>query len=160
MSGILHMLDKIFSKKPLTSSEIADITEAIRLAEMQTSGEIRLHVEPTLKGNAIDRCKELFVQLKMNETKAQNGILFYLAYKSRNIAIWGDSAIHAHVQQEFWDNLCQEMIIDISSKGLSAALCAGIEKCGKKLKIHFPYQSDDTNELSNEISFGGDKNEI
>ena len=33
-------------------------------------------------------------------------------------------------------------------------LTAGITMAGEKLKEHFPYQSDDVNELSDEISFG------
>jgi len=38
------------------------------------------------------------------------------------------------------------------------ALSKGIEEAGKSLKQHFPYQSDDVNELSDEISFGESKN--
>ena len=38
-------------------------------------------------------------------------------------------------------------------KQFAVGLSKGIEMAGEKLKAHFPYQSDDTNELSDELSF-------
>jgi uncharacterized membrane protein len=29
----------------------------------------------------------------------------------------------------------------------------GIQRCGEKLKVYFPYQSDDINEIPDEISY-------
>jgi uncharacterized membrane protein len=62
----------------LTSVQEQEIIEAIRLAEKDTSGEIRVHLEKSTEKDAIERAKEVFYFLKMDETKLQNGVLFYI----------------------------------------------------------------------------------
>ena len=43
---------------------------------------------------------------------------------------------------------------DLSKKGkFTKGLVLGITRAGEALKIHFPYQEDDINELPNEISW-------
>ena len=46
------------------------------------------------------------------------------------------------------------MITHFKNGDFPNGLSNGIIKAGEQLKSHFPYTSDDTNELSNDISFG------
>src|SRR5688572_4407172 len=79
------------------------IVDAIKLAESNTSGEIRVHIEPTCEGDPYERGKKLFVQLGMHATELKNGVLFYLAYQDKKFAVLGDSGIHEKVTEAFWD---------------------------------------------------------
>ncbi len=54
----------------------------------------------------------------------------------------------------FGMKLKKSMLDFFSEKQFSEGLSRGIKMAGKQLKNHFPYQKDDINELSDEISFG------
>jgi len=131
-----------------------EIMDAIAEAEKNTSGEIRVHLENYCFGNTLKRATKIFKKLGMANTAQHNGVLFYLAVKSRKLAIVGDSAIHEHVKQQFWDELRSGMLDMFAEDHYKEGLVSGILSAGQKLKEHFPYQSDDVNELPDEISFG------
>lgn len=131
------------------------IVDAIKEAELNTSGEIRVHIEPNCSIDAIERAKQVFEELKMDQTDQKNGVLFYLAYQDKKFAILGDKGIHQIVTDAFWNEEKELMKTHFSQKHFTEGLCIAIKKAGQKLKEHFPYQTNDTNELSNEISFGG-----
>jgi uncharacterized membrane protein len=134
-------------------TEKQNILNAIQNAEAKTSGEIRLHIEKKCKGNVLDRAANLFSELKMNETRERNGILFYLAIESHDFAIIGDKGIHERVHQEFWEQLRDETIYSFKAKEFSKGLIQSILRCGEELKKYFPANNhDNPNELSNEIS--------
>ncbi len=133
-----------------------EIIRAIEEAEKSTSGEIRLHIEKSCSGEALERAKKLFVTLGMTSTKARNGVLIYVAYGSRKVAVFGDEGIHKAVGQAFWDEDIAILTSHFKEAKPVEGLIAVIERIGEKLKTNFPYQSDDVNELSNEISFGKD----
>ena len=136
-----------------TKEEQQKIVAAIKEAELDTSGEIRVHIENHCKEEALERAAELFYGLKMDRTAARNGILFYLAVKDHKFAIIGDEGINKNVEHDFWNDIKDEMISKFKENKFAEGLIADILKCGKKLKEYFPHQSDDVNELSDEISF-------
>ena len=136
-----------------TKEEQQNIVAAIKKAELNTSGEIRVHIENHCKEEALERAAEVFYDLKMNRTAARNGILFYLAVKDHKFAIIGDEGINREVEHDFWNDIKDEMISNFKENKFAEGLIAGILKCGDKLKKYFPYQNDDVNELSDEISF-------
>lgn len=137
-----------------TTQEKEDITIAIKNAELDTSGEIRLHVENTCKGDVKDQAAYLFEKLEMHKTEQRNGVLFYLAVKNRKFAILGDIGINQVVEDDFWDDIRDHMLNHFRENNFVDGLVEGITMAGKQLKKHFPYQKDDVNELSDEISFG------
>jgi uncharacterized membrane protein len=142
-------------KRFFSQEEEERMVEAIRSAEMQTSGEIRLYVESHCKMvNPLDRAKELFIQLEMAKTQDRNGVLLYFAMKDRQLAILGDEGIHARLGQEFWNNEIRTIIADFKQKNFVDGICHMIEDVGNALKLNFPYTSDDKNELSDGIVFG------
>lgn len=138
----------------LSEQEELDVIEAIKAAEKNTSGEIRVHIDPSSEKDGLERAKEVFFELKMNETEARNGVLFYLAIKEHKFAILGDSGIDKVVPNDFWEST-KELVIGEFKKGdFASGLQLGIAEAGERLKEFFPFQSDDINELSDEISKG------
>ena len=136
----------------LTAQEEQQIIEAINKAELETSGEIRVHIEKGLTENCIERAKEVFNYLKMQETKDKNGVLFYVSVHNKSFAILGDSGIDKVVPNDFWESVKNIVTSEFSKGNKVEGLVKGITEAGKKLKYYFPYHSKDTNELTNEIS--------
>ena len=130
------------------------LKEVIVQAELNTSGEIRLHVDNHCKGDVLDCAAAWFARLKMQKTEKRNGVLFYIAVKDHQFAIIGDAGINAVTPDDFWDNIKEEMLLHFKENRFTDGLMKGITMAGEQLKKHFPYQSDDINELSDEISFG------
>jgi uncharacterized membrane protein len=143
------------TKNTFSKEEQQRIVDAIRHAELATSGEIRLHIEPGTSLNPVERAKEVFEQLGMGNTELKNGVLFYLAIEDRKLAIIGDSGIHQKVGDNFWQEEKELMVNHFLKGDYTTGICKAIEQVGEKLKLHFPFQQTDTNELSNDISFGG-----
>lgn len=138
----------------LTTSEEQEIIEAIRVAESKTSGEIRVHIEKTSKGDATNRALEVFHFLKMDNTKLQNGVLIYVAVEDRTFVIYGDKGINDVVSKDFWDSTKDIMQLHFKSGNFKQGLIDGIIKSGEQLAKYFPWEHGDVNELSNEISKG------
>jgi len=141
-------------KDQFTATQKKFIENAIKNAELNTSGEIRVHIESKCKGNVLDRASDVFAMLKMHKTELRNGVLFYLALNDHKFAILGDAGINAIVPDDFWESIKELMAEQFAKNNLTSGLVKGIEMAGNKLKEHFPYQKDDVNELSDEISFG------
>ncbi len=142
------------SSRPINAADEAAIKAAIADAERASSGEIRVHIERVCPGNMMDRAAFIFEKLDMHKTALRNGVLFYVATKDRQFAVIGDSGINAVVEKRYWEKLSAEIIDRFHTDGLADGLTFGIASTGEYLKKHFPYQKDDINELSDEISFG------
>ena len=141
------------AKTFFSKSEQQQIVDAIAVAEKNTSGEIRIHLDDTCKGDVLDAAAHRFNQLKMYKTELRNGVLFYLSVNDHQFAIIGDKGINEKVPEGFWDSVRDTVITNFKQKQFALGLIKGIEMAGEKLKQYFPYQSNDKNELSNEISF-------
>lgn len=138
----------------LTASEEQEIVDAIRKAELKTSGEIRVHLEKTSKGDAYKRALEVFHLLKMDNTKEQNGVLIYVAVEDKAFVICGDKGINDVVPEDFWNSTKDIIQSHFKAGNFKQGLVDGVLKAGKELETHFPWQHGDVNELSNDISKG------
>lgn len=147
----------MFSKDFFTASQQEAIQASIATAELNTSGEIRLHVDGKCPGDPVAKAIKVFEKLKMHETELRNGVLIYVAIKDKKLAIVGDKGINEAVSDDFWDAIKNDLVFRFKEGKYTEGLVEGIHASGEQLKTHFPYQSDDTNELSNEISFGADQ---
>ena len=141
------------AKDFFTEDQKQQIQQSIAKAEFNTSGEIRVHIDKTCKADVLDQAANVFHQLKMDATVLRNGILFYLAIEDRKFAILGDKGINEKVPGDFWDQIKETMQDCFKQQQFTEGLTRGIEMAGEKLKTYFPLQADDTNELSNEVSF-------
>lgn len=142
------------AKKFFSEDQKQAIQQAIANAELNTSGEIRVHIDDKCKEDVLDQAANLFHQLKMDATELRNGVLFYLAVDDHKFAILGDKGINEKVPADFWNTIKEEMLAHFKQQQFTEGLCKGIEMAGQKLKVHFPLQANDTNELSNDVSFG------
>jgi uncharacterized membrane protein len=138
-----------------SSEEKAEIKAAIEEAEMQTSGEIRIHIDNNCKIDVLDRASNVFAQLNMHKTALRNGVLFYLAVKDKKFAIIGDAGINKEVPENFWDKVRDDMQAQFKNGKFKDGLVIGVKEAGEQLKKYFPYKKgEDINELSDDISFG------
>ncbi len=141
------------SKNFFTIEEQDLVVDAIKQAELNTSGEIRVHIENYCFGNSLVKAEKVFTKLGMQNTKDRNGILIYIAAVSRKIAIVGDKGIHEKLGKEYWDKIVNDIVECFRNNKKAEGLAKGILSCGEQLKHFFPYQSDDKNELNDSISF-------
>lgn len=137
-----------------TDEKKAAIKRAIEVAEMQTSGEIRVHIEDRCKKNVFDRAVDVFAKLDMHKTAMRNGVLFYVAVADRKFVVIGDAGINRVVPENFWDHIRTTVLSAFREDQIAEGLMEGIRIAGGQLAEHFPRQEDDVNELSNEISYG------
>jgi len=136
-----------------SKEEVDRIVASIARAEKLTSGEIRLHVEDACDKDVLKRAEEVFVKYKMHETEAHNGVLFYLAVKTKDFAVAGDKGIHEKVHQSFWEDITKMVLKHFGDGKFADGLCKGIDLCGEQLQKYFPLNENDKNELSDEVSF-------
>lgn len=139
----------------LSESDQKRITTAIMEAEKHTSGEIKVHIEKECPSqDPLARAAEIFGYLSLHKTALRNGVLFYLAYDDHKFAILGDKGIDEVVGQDFWDSTRNMLSFHFKKGEFTEGFCNGIFEAGQQLKKYFPYHSEDSNELSDEISFG------
>lgn len=138
-----------------TKAEGDRIIQAIRAAELNTSGEIRVHLEADCQGEILAAAERTFYLLGMDKTAAKNGVLFFIAPERKEFAVIGDAGINDLVPDDFWTDIRNRMIEYFRQNDYATGVCKGVERVGERLKIYFPYQSDDVNELPDEISYGG-----
>jgi uncharacterized membrane protein len=136
-----------------TAEQKAQIEAAISEAEKLTSGEIRLHVDRKCKGDVLPQAVKIFTKLGMDKTDLRNGVLFYVSIEDRKFAVIGDKGINETVPADFWDTTYQTIVGYFKNEKYAEGLCWAIVEAGKQLVAQFPIQADDTNELTNEISF-------
>ena len=148
----------LFKKKKLffTKEESHLIVKAIRHAEEQTSGEVRVFVESRCSWmDALDRAKEIFFSLQMHKTEQRNATLVYVAVKDKQVAVFGDEGIHLKVSHAYWNKVVGEMLVNFKKDNYAEAISNSVIQIGQALKTHFPFNRDtDKNELPDEIVFG------
>ncbi|MDD7984507.1 TPM domain-containing protein [Lentisphaera marina] len=135
----------------LSKEQQAQIGEAISAAELNTSGEVVLYLCKKCKGDIYEHAQEVFNKKELYQTEQRNGVLIALCYQDHKLAVLGDEGINKVVEDCFWDDVISHMITQFKDGAYTDGLSEGIQMIGEKLKVHFPYQSDDVNELSNEI---------
>lgn len=131
------------------------ITAAIKQAEKQTSGEVRVFIESKCNYvNAIDRAKELFDKLDMFKTASSNAVLVYVALKHRQLAVYADNGIYEKTGKDFWLHQVNTMLEHFNKEDYVDGIASVVVKIGEALQYHFPYEKNDINELPDDIVFG------
>src|SRR6056297_2830128 len=132
-------------RKYFSEGDKLQIKNAIRAAELNTSGEVRVHIEKHCKEDVLDRAAYIFEKLEMHKTELRNGVLFYLAIEDHKFAILGDAGINQKVPENFWEEIKENMLNQFKEGNFTKGLSEGIMEAGNQLKAHFPYQKDDVN---------------
>ena len=138
----------------LTSEEETEIIEAIRIAERNTSGEIRLHIEQNYNGDIFNHALEVFHFLKMDNTLQRNGVLIYVAVDNKSFVVYGDKGINEKVSENFWNSTRDKIQQHFKNGNFKQGLIDGVSKAGQELSEYFPWEHSDRNELDNTISKG------
>lgn len=138
----------------LSQQEEQEIIEAIRIAERETSGEIRVHIEQKCNIDIYEHALEVFHYLKMDNTKEQNGVLIYVAVDNKTFVIYGDKGINDVVGSDFWNSTRDKIAFQFKNGNFKQGLIDGVIEAGKAIALHFPWKHGDNNELDNSISKG------
>jgi uncharacterized membrane protein len=137
----------------LSETEKEKVIAAIKQAELNTSGEVKVHIEENCsEADPFERAKQVFQHLSLDTTAQRNAVLFYLAHVDRKFAVLGDIGIDQVVPPNFWESTRDTLRMYFAQNDFSGGLQMGIKEAGLQLKKYFPYQSNDINEISNEIS--------
>jgi uncharacterized membrane protein len=149
----------LFRKKTdnfFSAEEKEKILSAIQKAEQTTSGEVRVYVEKRCRFvDAIDRAAEVFYSLKMEQTAYRNATLVYVAFKDRQMAVFGDEGIYTKTGKDFWNDAVKKMLRNFNKENYAQGIVEVIEQIGEALSLHFPYDAAaDKNELPDDIVFG------
>jgi len=130
------------------------VIRAIREAERQTSGEIRVHIDNRSSGDVMKIAKQAFHRLGMDQTAARNGVLIFILPNMKAFAILGDEGIDRVVPDDFWSAERDIMEKYFRVEDYVGGVCEVVKQIGEKLKEHFPYDEDaDANELPDDISY-------
>ena len=128
------------------------IIDAIAEAESRTSGEIRVHVQPKTGDDIRNVAERTFERLGMTKTNLRTGVLLFIASEENRFVILGDVAIHEKVGNAFWNEIAGELSGAFREGKFTEGIVRAIERAGTALAEYFPHQSDDENELTNEVS--------
>lgn len=138
----------------LNKLEDQKIIDAIGAAEAKSSGEIRVFVskkKPATGPETLALARAMFEQLGMTKTKYRNGVLLFFAPATQQFAIVGDSGIHEHCGDSFWQEVSETISTLLKEGHFTTAVVAGIGKAGTVLAKYFPRDPDDLNELPNKV---------
>ena len=138
-----------------SNKEEKQIISAIKKAENNTSGEIRIHIDESSESDCLVRAKKAFIALKMDKTKYRNGVLFYISALEKEFAIYGDVGIDKSTSADFWEEVKDVVILHFKKNEFVMGLTKGIEMAGESLRKYFPFEDDDVDELPDEISYEG-----
>lgn len=145
------------NKLPLSKEEQEQVVAAIQQAEKNTTGELRVFIEARCSYvDAMDRAKEVFLELGMANTERRNAVLVYMAYDDHQFAILGDEQIYIQAGgPEFWKNAAHIFQQHLREGQMAKGFVACINELGSALAKSFPYDpSVHRNELPDEIVFG------
>ncbi len=143
-------------KKPLLNLQQEEqIVEAIRFAEKETSGEVRVYIESKCRFvDPVDRAIEIFFGLKMDKTDNHNAVLVYVALKDKQLAIYADEGIYTRMGKNYWNDEVVKMIGFCKQENIVNGISLIVKEIGKTLQKEYPYKTNDKNELPDAIVFG------
>ena len=150
------MIRSDIPRRFFTKAEQKAIVDSIAEAETLSTGEIRTFIERDLENPGVDpylRAREVFAQLGMQNTAERNGVLVYLAVRSRKFAIVGDEELHKLVGEDYWIDIRNQLAAEFAVERFAEGMVAAIRAIGDSLSSYFPPRSDDINELPDDIAY-------
>jgi uncharacterized membrane protein len=150
--ALAHDGNEMRTKQFLSKLEHDQIVDAIRAAESNTSGEIRVYIQRgKLNTDPLISAQRKFHRLGMHKTRECNAVLIFIAPRAHKFAVVGDKAIHEKCGEEFWQRVVDAMRAHFQNEKFSDAILEGIEEIGRLLSTHFPQTSTSSNELPDDV---------
>jgi uncharacterized membrane protein len=138
----------------LSEEDLLSIARAVRQAEARTSAEMRVHLDHACEIDAFQRAVTIFERLGMHRTAERNGVLIYISVTDHKLAVIGDAGIHERVGTAYWEEVVEGVRGHLRQNRSRDGLLHAVAQVGRALRRHFPRRSHDTNELSDDVSFG------
>jgi uncharacterized membrane protein len=114
------------------------VVAAIRDAEGKTSGEIRVVVARHKAKDPVADAKAYFTKFGMAKARDRNGILLFVAPRSRNFAVIGDKGIHEKCGDAAWAGIASAMAERFRAGDFTDGIVHGIGRAGELLASSFP----------------------
>lgn len=142
----------------MESLDQARVVQAIEYAEKKSSGEIRVHIQPSSHGREVRYVAEkTFERLGMTKTELRNGVLLFILSRDQKFTILGDRGVNEKVGEGYWEAIATDLGDRFRLGEFTEGIVNAVERVGELLSEHFPrsHQSD-VNELTNELSIHHD----
>lgn len=158
----MRLLKHLFampSRRLFAADALERIAHAIAASEARHTGEVRFAVESALHPRAVlagmqarDRANEIFSQLRVWDTRANNGVLLYLLLADHRIEIVADRGFDGLVSPEQWRGACLLVEERLKAGEPEEAVLRGVEALSALVEAHFPRHAEyvDENELPDE----------
>ena len=144
------------TKRYFSKQDQYEIAQAVQHAEQGHVGEIQVVIEGCIPANQAYnqntriRARQLFAELGVWDTEYNSGVLLYLNLCERKVEIVIDRGIRKATEQAVWDEICQNMIAQLSQHQYRDAVMAGVFSIGEVLNEFYAHSTTDQhNELSN-----------
>lgn len=137
----------------LSSEELNRLSAKIAAAEQLTSAELRVVVTRSSWFGIKNKAHKLFRKYGLDKTAQRNAVMILVDTRSRELLIYGDDGVHQRVDEAFWSDVRDAMLDELRAGTLAGALATGIRLVGEKLALLFPADSNDRNEIANDIIF-------
>ena len=155
----MRLLKHLFAssaKRLFPAHTLQHLTEAIAASELLHGGEICFAVEANLAPGAVlagrqarDRALDVFANLRVWDTRDNNGVLLYLLLADHRIEIVADRGFDGLVDATQWQDVCRLIEERLRSGEPEPAVLRGIAAISDLIARHFPRVEGDTshNEL-------------
>lgn len=145
------------SKRYFSKQDQTAIAQAVQQAEDGHVGEIQVVIEGHIPSHqAYDqntrlRAQQLFAELGVWDTEYNSGVLLYLNLCEQAVEIVVDRGIHRATTQQTWQQICNQIVVELKTKQYRTAVENGVTEIGKVLNLfYFDKKPDTMNELSNQ----------
>lgn len=137
----------------LSADEVRRVEAKIAAVEAMTSAELRVVITRSSWMGIRPRARALFRKYGLDRTRERNGVMILVDLRNRELLLYGDEAVDSRLGQDFWDDLRDVMVTELSAGRLADSLCLGLRRIGERLAADFPPRPDDTNEIANTLIF-------
>jgi uncharacterized membrane protein len=134
MRWLRHLLANQWTlKRRFPSATLDAIEAAVAASEARHRGEVRFAIESALDLSSLwralpprERALEAFAELRVWDTREQNGVLIYMLLADHDVEIVADRGFEGRVQLAEWESVCQ---------GIESAFRAGRWQDGALLAV-------------------------
>jgi uncharacterized membrane protein len=150
------MTPPVLARRRFPEPVLSAIETAIRAGEATHSAELCFAVEAALdlsdlwRGtSARERAVEVFSELRVWDTAANNGVLVFVLLAERDVEIVADRGAAAAIPPEDWERACREMEAHFREGRFAEGAVAGVNAVSALLARHFPSpgERENPNEL-------------
>lgn len=132
------------------------LQDRVASSERRHSGELRIYIEAGLPLHhlwtdaptqqvARQRALDLFSQLRVWDTAANNGVLIYLLLAEHHIEIVADRGLNERVEPDVWQTLVTRMSGAFKQAQFEEGLTQALSEVSALLVEHFPLRANEAN---------------